>query len=195
MTIIHSTLLCLDGGHGVGTTTHADALAVALRALGRRAEVYHHPRHPDGCNGTDRVAWYVAQRGALADHLWVLGDAAPEVVVLDRGPLSGVVYARACGIDDGVALTDCARWRAMGLRTRQLHASWTAVSRRLRERREDPRHAVKEHERWVRAIGDPTLDDYVTGYVSTDQPADCVTALLVDWAQRMIRAAAVERAR
>lgn len=190
-----TVLLCLDGGHGVGTSTHAEELAMALRARGYSAVHYHHPRHPDGCDGAARVAWYVAQRGALADHLRVLGDDAPGVVVLDRGPLSGAVYARACGIDDRDALADCERWRALGLRTRQLHASWTAVSRRLREREEDPRHAVKEHERWVRAIGDPTLDDYVTGYASTDQPAAAVTALLVEWAERVIRASAVERAR
>lgn len=194
MTPILSTLICLDGGHGVGTTTHAKALVIALRALGFRAEAYHHPRHPDGCDGANRVAWYITQRGALADHLRNLGDAAPEVIVMDRGPLSGVVYARAFGIDDGVAIADCERWRAMGLRTRWLWAPWAVVRERLAARGEDPAHADAEQTRW-HALVLTNAREYLTGGVATDQPAPEVTALLVDWAQRMIRASAVERAR
>ena len=199
MTPIISTLLCLDGGHGVGTSTHAEELAIALRARGYSAEHYHHPRHPDGCDGAARVAWYVSQRGALADHLRTLGDDAPGVVVLDRGPLSGAVYARACGIDDGVALADCERWRAMGLCTRVLCAPWDVVRERLVSRGEDPAHAEAESVVW-RALSSfhcdmDDLSDYVDGYVSTDQPVAAVTALLVDWSERVIRAAALERAR
>ena len=92
--------LIVEGADGTGTTTHADLLAVALRAEGIDARAFHHVAPRLGDVWRDALA-YASQRAALV--------AAPpaEVVVCDRWHTSTFVEAEAlaatCGIDEARA--------------------------------------------------------------------------------------------
>lgn len=82
----------VEGCHATGTSSAAIALADALRARGVDAVAWHHPAHPAGATGADRVAHYVEARRALL-------EPAAAVIVVDRGPWSGVAYARSLVAD------------------------------------------------------------------------------------------------
>ena len=145
-------ILYLEGGHGVGTSTHADALAASLRALGHDAVAYHHPRHPAGCVGLARVRWYIDARLELHRR------TSPAVIVCDRGPWSGLVYARAVGCSIVEAAMDCALWGGAPL---YLDAPDATLDARLLLRGEDPASAWPERTEWRRlaaAEGWQTID-------------------------------------
>ena len=85
--------IAVEGCHGTGTSTHADALAAALAARGTDAVAWHHPPHPAGSVGAERVRHYCESRRWSR---WLeLTHTAHAVYVLDRGPWSGVVYAQS----------------------------------------------------------------------------------------------------
>lgn len=174
-------LVC-DGADGVGTTHHADALAAGLRSRGIDASAYHHPRHPSGCDGVARVAWYA---GARAQML----RGAAGVVVMDRGPLSGVVYAEsltpaAPGRPTALALAraELAREPWAMAPTVVLDAEDDALDARLRERGEDPAASHPERLAWGRLLA-------ACGWakvVRTDGDAGDVRAELLAWALREV---------
>lgn len=165
--------LILDGADGTGTSTHADALADALRDRGIVASAYHHPRHPAGFDGAARVAWYAGARAQLAaewrrlgDVLAVCEDDSPRVVVLDRGPLSGVAYAMAHAPDAAaLAWQGVEAWeRAAG----ECPAAWLdaaddALDARLAARGEDVRGAWPERAAWRALAAERGLRRFDTG--------------------------------
>lgn len=153
-------IIYVEGGHGVGTSTHADALAASLRALGHDAVAYHHPRHPAGCVGLARVRHYIDARRELRRTLPTAPrmDRPRRVVVSDRGPWSGLVYARAVGCSVVEAAMDCALWGGAPL---YLDAPDATIDARLLLRGEDPASAWPERTEWRRlaaAEGWQTID-------------------------------------
>lgn len=180
--------IVLDGCHGTGSSTHADTLAAALESAlwtPRNPIVvraYHHPRHPEGCNGVARIAWYA---GARAQML----RGAAGIVVMDRGPLSGVVYAEsltpaAPGRSTALALAraELAREPWAMAPTVVLDAEDDALDARLRERGEDPAASHPERLAWGRLLA-------ACGWakvVRTDGDAGDVRAELLAWALREV---------
>lgn len=183
--------LALEGCHGTGTSTHADALAEALRAEHFAAQAYHHPRHPDGCAGAARVAWYAGARAQLAAH-----PIAP-IVVMDRGPMSGVVYATSvCGRGraerNDAALYDMMSWHCYRrLRSILLDAADDLLDARIAARGERPEAFHEERRGWrslarsfdVSKIGDEEL---ALRCIDTGRPVEVVRADLLAWAVDLI---------
>lgn len=184
--------LTIEGCHATGTSTHADALAAALRAQGIDAVAWHHPRHPDGAEGIARVVHYERSR-RFVRH----AKAAPprmdrpcreRVVVMDRGPWSGLVHAlalEAAGVrrlDSGhhVAAMELALWWD-GLPVAMLDAADATLDARLLLRGEDPAASHGERAQWRRlaaAEGWPVI--------ATDGDRDGVTRALLTWALRVL---------
>lgn len=178
--------LLLEGGHGAGTSTHADALAAALCARGIDAVAWHHPRHPDGAEGLARVVHYERSRVWTRD--WRDPREMHAVYVLDRGPWSGLAYARSLEaadvrrLDSGhnVAAMELALWW-MDTPVVMLDALDATLDARLLLRGEDPAASHGERAQWRRlaaAEGWPV--------VATDGDRDGVTAALVAWALRVL---------
>lgn len=179
MTVSTARFLTLDGCHGTGTSTHADALAEALRAEGCDAAAYHHPRHPDGAEGFDRVRHYIDAREDL------MRSPPAAVVVMDRGALSGVAYARA---ERDAAAVDVAELDAdpfwYGVPVVVLDASDEALDARIRARGEDPAAFDAERCEWAHLCRERGLR-----VVRTDRPVEAVRADLLAWALAALREA------
>ena len=181
--------LLIEGGHGAGTSTHADALAAALAERGIDAVAWHHPRHPDGAEGLARVVHYEASRRwarflPIADRTGM----THAVHVLDRGPWSGLAYARALEaadtrrLDSGhhVAAAELALWW-MDTPVVMLDAADATLDARLLLRGEDPAASHGERAQWRRlaaAEGWPVI--------ATDGDRDGVTRALLTWARRVL---------
>jgi len=179
--------ICLDGPDGGGHSTHADALAAALAARGIDAVSWHHPRHPDGATGLVRVEHYIDARRAL----WTLRNA---VAVVDRGPFSGLVHARACvaacvpgAPGDGLAAMDCATFGGdcavayLDVLGPDGAPDDATLDARLLLRGEDPRDSHHERAQWRRlaaAEGWPVVD--------TSGPREATGAALLAWALRVL---------
>lgn len=141
--------LCLEGPDGSAKTTLTDTLAESLRFLGLDAVSWHHPEHPAGTVGESRVAHYVESRRAL----WAMPNA---VVVMDRGPWSGIVHARsvqdagaswlASGV--GIAAMECATFGSNCAVT-LLTAPDDVLDARLTKRGEDPAEFHAERAQWL----------------------------------------------
>ena len=141
--------ITLEGCHGTGSSTHADTLTESLRFLGIDAVSWHHPAHPDGAVGESRVAHYVEARRAL----WAMPNA---VVVMDRGPWSGIVHARsvqdagaswlASGV--GLASMECATFGS-NCAVALLTAPDDVLDGRLTKRGEDPAEFYDERVQWL----------------------------------------------
>ena len=185
--------LAIEGCHGTGTSTHADALVRALRARGIDAVAWHHPRHPDGAEGLARVVHYERSRRRALRHMAhertsMDRPAAPEVIVCDRGPWSGLAYARSLEaadtrrLDSGhhVAAMELALWWD-GLPVAMLDAADATLDARLLLRGEDPAASHGERAQWRRlaaAEGWPVI--------ATDGDRDGVTRALLTWALRVL---------
>lgn len=190
--------LALDGCHGVGTSTHADALAVALRTEHIHAWAYHHPRHPAHHDGVARVAWYAGARAQLRDEreriaasLHVCEDTAPRVVVMDRGPISGVVHALATSGEDRrrealtLASADARAWvEDRGLVWAWLTAPDATLNRRIAARGEHVDLFAEERAQWPEAVRSTRLRPSLT--VDTGRARKVVEAELVAWALGVI---------
>lgn len=170
-------VLILDGCHGTGTTTHAQRLAAALRWHGLDAIAWHHHRHPDGCEGLARVRWYAHDRARIAR----LGK---PVVVLDRGPQSGLCYSESLlpGTLNRAEAIACAHAeiKAFGRTARMavLNAPDDVLDARLAARGEDPTQSHAERRVWAQLLAQhPTAT-----VVRTDRDADEVAADLLAWA-------------
>lgn len=141
--------ITIEGCHATGTSKHADTLAESLRFLGMDAVAWHHPEHPAGTVGESRVAHYVEARRAL----WAMPNA---VVVMDRGPWSGIVHARsvqdagaswlASGV--GLASMECATFGSNCAVT-LLTAPDDVLDARLTKRGEDPAEFHAERAQWL----------------------------------------------
>jgi thymidylate kinase len=178
--------LTIEGCHATGSSTHADALARALAARGIDAVSWHHPVHPAGAVGLARVVHYEASRRWTR---WLdLADAPHAVYVLDRGPWSGLVHARALEAQDArrldsghsVAAAELALWW-MDLPVVLLDASDATLDARLLLRGEDPRESHHERAQWRRLAaseGWPVVD--------TSGPREAVGAALLAWALRVL---------
>ena len=184
--------LLIEGGHGAGTSTHADVLAACLCARNIDAVAWHHPRHPDGAEGLARVVHYEASRRFMRHT-----KAAPprmdrpcreRVVVMDRGPWSGLVHARSLKaadvrrLDSGhnVAAAELALWW-QDAPVVMLDAADATLDARLILRGEDPAASHGERAQWRRlaaAEGWPVI--------ATDGDRDGVTRALVAWALRVL---------
>ncbi len=167
-----TVFLTVDGADGVGTSSHADALAAGLRSHRIDARAYHHPKHPDGFEGVARVAWYmgaraemVAREVALMAALSSAGDDALRVIVMDRGPLSGVVYAESLHPSDPGRVA--ARRLAAEEREREpwrsaptvvLDADDEVIDARLAARGERPADSWGERWAWARIAGRDRVD-------------------------------------
>lgn len=187
-----TVFLTVDGADGVGTSSHADALAAGLRSHRIDARAYHHPKHPAGCDGVARVAWYmgaraemVAREVALMAALSSAGDDALRVIVMDRGPLSGVVYAESLHPSDPGRVA--ARRLAAEEREREpwrsaptvvLDADDEVIDARLAARGERPADSWGERWAWARIAGRDRVD--------TGRDADAVRAELLAWALREV---------
>lgn len=191
--------LLIEGCHATGTSTAADALAADLCARGIRAVSWHHPRHPDGAEGLARVTHYEAARRALRHmahkHPRMDRLAPPEVIVLDRGPWSGLVHARALEAQDtrrldsghSVAAAELALWWE-GLPVVMLDVLGpdgapddATLDARLLLRGEDPRESHHERAQWRRLAateGWPVVD--------TSGPREATGAALLTWALRVL---------
>ena len=178
--------LLVEGGHGAGTSTHADALAAALAARGIDAVSWHHPRHPDGAEGLERVVHYERSRVWTRD--WRDPRELHAVYVLDRGPWSGLAYARSLEaadtrrLDSGhsVAAMELALWW-LDAPVAYLDAADATLDARLLLRGEDPAASHGERAQWRRlaaAEGWPV--------VATDGDRDGVTRALLTWALRAL---------
>ncbi len=189
---MRARFLTVDGCDASGTTHHADALAAALRSHGFAARAYHHPKHPPGCVGVARVAWYMGARAQmLADDereaatARALGDRTPRVIVLDRGPMSGVVHAESLHSSDPgrvaarrLAAEERERepWRSAP--TAVLDADDEVLDARLAARGERPADSWGERWAWARVAGRARVD--------TGRDADVVRAELLAWALREV---------
>ncbi len=181
--------LAIEGCHATGTSTHADALAAALAARGIDAVAWHHPVHPAGAVGLARVVHYEASRRwtrflSIADRTGM----THAVHVLDRGPWSGLVHARALEAQDtrrldsghSVAAAELALWWE-GLPVVLLDASDATLDARLLLRGEDPRESHHERAQWRRLAaseGWPVVD--------TSGPREVTGAALLAWALRVL---------
>ena len=175
-----TTILFLDGPDGGGHSTHADALARALAERGIDAIAWHHPVHPAGAVGRARVEHYIDARRAL----WALCNA---VVVVDRGPFSGLVHARSVRAGamrpdggTGLASVDCATF-GVDCSVAYLDAADATLDARLILRGEDPAASHGERGQWRRlaaAEGWPVI--------ATDGDRDGVTRALLTWALRVL---------
>jgi hypothetical protein len=188
--------LSLDGPDGGGHSTHADALAAALAARGVDAVAWHHPRHPDGATGLARVTHYEASRRwtrflSIADRTGM----THAVHVLDRGPWSGLVHARALEaadtrrLDSGhsVAAAELALWWE-GLPVVMLDVLGpdgapddATLDARLLLRGEDPRDSHHERAQWRRLAAAERWP-----VVDTSGPREAVGAALLAWALRVL---------
>lgn len=180
--------LVVDGCHATGSSSHAEFLAAGLRSHRIDARAYHHPKHPAGCDGVARVAWYMGARAemiarevALMAALSSAGDDALRVIVLDRGPWSGVVYARSQFVEPSPAVDLAMReaasepWRSSPLLV--LGADDAVLDARLAARGEDPAESYAERCEWAR------ID---ARRVDTGRDADAVRAELLAWALREV---------
>lgn len=178
--------LALDGCHATGTSTHADALAEALRRQGFDAAAYHHPRHPEGCGPEARVAWYAGARAQL------VGLPPAPVVVMDRGPVSGIVYARSTGLQAPAlfAEADARRWaQGLGLRWAWLDADDALLCARIAARGERPELFEAERRRWREASSRDRSAPWARSLaVDTGRPAADVRAELLAWALGALKA-------
>ena len=185
--------LSLDGPDGGGHSTHADALAAALAARGVDAVSWHHPVHPAGAVGLARVLHYERSRWWTRD--WRDPREMHAVYVLDRGPWSGLVHARALEARDtrrtdsghSVAAAELALWWE-GLPVVMLDVLGpdgapddATLDARLLLRGEDPRDSHAERAQWRRlaaAEGWPVVD--------TSGPREATGAALLAWALRVL---------
>ena len=178
--------LSIDGPDGGGHSTHADALARALAERNIDAVSWHHPRHPDGAGGLARVVHYERSRRWARD--WRDPREMHSVYVLDRGPWSGLAYARSLEaadvrrLDSGhhVAAAELALWW-QDAPVAYLDAADATLDARLLLRGEDPAASHGEREQWRRlaaAEGWPV--------VATDGDRDGVTRALLTWALRVL---------
>lgn len=178
--------LTIEGCHATGTSTAADALAAAMAARGIDAVSWHHPAHPAGAVGLARVLHYERSRWWTRD--WRDPREMHAVYVLDRGPWSGLVHARALEAQDtrrtdsghSVAAAELALWWD-GLPVVLLDASDATLDARLLLRGEDPVASHGERAQWRRlaaAEGWPV--------VSTDRPRPVVAAELLALALRVL---------
>jgi thymidylate kinase len=189
---VTTQFLAIEGCHATGTSTHADALAAALAARGIDAVAWHHPVHPAGAVGLARVCHYAASR-RFTRHT----KAAPprmdrpcreRVVVMDRGPWSGLVHARALEAQDtrrtdsghSVAAAELALWWE-GLPVVLLDASDATLDARLLLRGEDPRDSHHERAQWRRLAASERWP-----VVDTSGPREAVGAALLAWALRVL---------
>ena len=178
--------LLVEGGHGAGTSTHADVLAACLCARNIDAVSWHHPRHPDGAEGLARVVHYERSRVWARD--WRDPREMHSVYVFDRGPWSGLAYARSLEaqdtrrLDSGhhVAAAELALWW-QDTPVAYLDAADATLDARLILRGEDPAASHGERAQWRRlaaAEGWPV--------VATDGDRDGVTRALLTWALRVL---------
>ena len=191
--------LAIEGCHATGTSTHADALAAALRDAGHDARAYHHERHPAGATGLARVVHYEASRRFMRHT-----KAAPprmdrpcreRIVIMDRGPWSGLVHARALEaqetrrLDSGhsVAAMELALWWE-GLPVVLLDVLGpdgapddAALDARLLLRGEDPRESHAERAQWRRLAAAERWP-----VVDTSGPRVATGAALLAWALRVL---------
>jgi len=179
--------LTIEGCHATGSSTHADALAAALRDAGHDAVSWHHPRHPDGATGLARVEHYIDARRVL----WALRNA---VVVVDRGPFSGLVHARACvaayvpgAPGDGLAAMDCATFGSLcavaylDVLGPDGAPDDATLDARLLLRGEDPRESHHERAQWRRLAAAERWP-----VVDTSGPREATGAALLTWALRVL---------
>jgi len=189
---VTTRFLTIEGCHATGTSTHADTLAAALAARGIDATAWHHPAHPAGAVGLARVVHYEAAR-RFVRH----AKAAPprmdrpcraRVVVLDRGPWSGLVHALALKAADtrrldsgfGVAAAELALWWD-GLPVVMLDASDATLDARLLLRGEDPRQSHHERAQWRRLAAAEQWP-----VVDTSGSREAVAGDLLAWALRVL---------
>ncbi len=177
--------LALDGCHGVGTSTHADALAEALRGEHFAAAAYHHPRHDVGCGGAARVAWYAGARAQLVAH-----PIAP-VVVMDRGPMSGVAYARSLNSESGLAnhlaRIDASSWcHRHDLSWVWLDAPDATLDARILARQETPSMFKGERAAWRELVLTDGFPRRPTHLINSAGDAANVRADLLAWAIAVI---------
>jgi thymidylate kinase len=178
--------ICLDGPDGGGHSTHADALAAALAARGIDAVSWHHPVHPAGAVGLARVCHY--ERSRMWTRWLDLAEAPHAVYVLDRGPWSGLVHARALEAQDtrrldsghSVAAAELALWWD-DLPVALLDASDATLDARLLLRGEDPRESHHERAQWRRLAASERWP-----VVDTSGPREAVGAALLAWALRVL---------
>ena len=187
--------LAIEGCHATGTSTAAAALAAALRDAGHDARAYHHDPHPAGAVGLARVCHYERTRERLRCGAVMRDDASPVVIVMDRGPWSGIVHALALEaadtrrLDSGhsVAAMELALWWE-GLPVVMLDVLGpdgapddAALDARLILRGEDPRESHHERAQWRRlaaAEGWPVVD--------TSGPREATGAAMLAWALRVL---------
>lgn len=173
--------LAIEGCHATGTSTHAKRLTAALRDSGHDAVVWHHPVHPAGAIGEARVTHYVESRRAL----WAMQNG---VVVMDRGPWSGLVHARsvqdagaswlASGV--GLASMECATFGS-NCAVALLTAPDAVLDDRLAKRGEDPTASHGERAQWLalaESEGWPIVD--------TSSDVNVVAERILRWALGVI---------
>lgn len=178
--------LTIEGCHATGTSTAADALAAAMAARGIDAVSWHHPAHPAGAVGLARVLHYERSRWWTRD--WRDPREMHAVYVLDRGPWSGLVHARALEAQDtrrtdsghSVAAAELALWWD-GLPVVLLDASDATLDARLLLRGEDPRDSHHERAQWRRLAA---AEDWPV--VDTSGPREATGAALLTWALRVL---------
>lgn len=179
--------ISIEGCHATGTTTAADTLAAALRAAGHDARAYHHEPHPAGATGLARVCHYERTRERLRCGA-VMRDGRPVVIVMDRGPWSGLVHALALEaadtrrLDSGhsVAAMELALWWD-GLPVVCLDASDATLDARLLLRGEDPRQSHGERAQWRRLAARERWP-----VVDTGRAREAVAGDLLAWALRVL---------
>jgi len=180
---VTTRFLTIEGCHATGSSTHADALAAALRDAGHDAVSWHHPVHPAGATGLARVVHYERSR------VWTRHPRELHAVyVLDRGPWSGLVHARALEAQDArrldsghsVAAAELALWWD-GLPVAMLDASDATLDARLLLRGEDPRDSHHERAQWRRLAAYERWP-----VVDTSGPREATGAALLAWALRVL---------